>query len=268
MAIRHEFEANSGFRFFKEGVSILLQAATRFRQGTIVTSQDLFHDFQRINKALQDLGAYDGERQGVSNPMTANHFHPHQGREFYKFLPERSLDHYNDGSFQFGSIQYYRNIEHQNSKDSMEGLSNLAIKTPRHLFGMSLVSGYNFGIFCGTSTLNRREEMSARFGPMIIRIANLKLFAESAGGVWTRTTLGRGRVKKHRPPSRFRRGSDAVVSTGCAPGFSLLRPDGRAFGGPLWKGQMTSPSPPGARADMSFGIFASSRGQVSGFGSR
>ena len=59
----------------------------------------------------------------------------------------------------------------------MEGLSNLAIRTPRHLFGISLASGYNFGVFCGTSTLNKREEMSARFGPRIIRIANLNLFA-------------------------------------------------------------------------------------------
>jgi hypothetical protein len=64
MAIRYEFEANSGFRFFKDGVSILLQAANRFRQGAIVTNKDLFHDFQLIHKALQDMGAYDGERQG------------------------------------------------------------------------------------------------------------------------------------------------------------------------------------------------------------
>ena len=54
--------------------------------------------------------------------MTANHFPPHKGREFYKFLPERSLDYYKEGSFQFGSIQYYRGIEQQNSKDLMEGL--------------------------------------------------------------------------------------------------------------------------------------------------
>jgi hypothetical protein len=179
MAIRHEFEANSGYRFFKDGVSILLHASSRFRQGTIVTHKDLFHVFQRINKYLQDVGAYEGERQGVSDLMTDNHFSAHKGREFYKFLPERSLDYYNEGSFQFGSIQYYRSIEQQNSKDSMEGLSNIAIKTPSHLLTMSLASGYNFGIFCGTSTLSRREQMSTRFGSRIIRIANLQLFAET-----------------------------------------------------------------------------------------
>jgi hypothetical protein len=93
--------------------------------------------------------------------MTSNHFLPHKGHEFYKSLPERSLNYYNEGSFQFGSIQYYRNIEQQNSKNSMEGLSNLTVRTPRHLFGMSLASGYNFGIFCGTSTFEQtRRDVS------------------------------------------------------------------------------------------------------------
>jgi hypothetical protein len=60
----------------------------------------------------------------------------------------------------------------------MEGLSNIAIKTRKHLFGMSLASGYNFGIFCGTSNLSRHSEMSQRFGPRIIKIVNLRTFAE------------------------------------------------------------------------------------------
>jgi hypothetical protein len=63
---------------------------------------------------------------------------------------------------------------------SMEGLCNIAVKTPNHLFGMSLASGYNFGIFCGTSTLNRRDEMTKTFGPRIIKIVHLREFAEEA----------------------------------------------------------------------------------------
>ena len=140
----------------------------------------MFNLFRRINTFLKDVGAYDPEQQGVSDLMTAKHFPDLEGSEFYKYLPERSLEYYQEGSFQFGSIQYYRNIENQNSKDAMEGLSNLAIKTPKHLFGMSLASGYNFGIFCGTPNLDRRREMSQRFGPRIIKIADLRQFAEEA----------------------------------------------------------------------------------------
>lgn len=178
MAIRHEFEPNAGYRFFKNDVSLLLHASASFRQDAIVTNKDLFNVFKRINKYLQDIGAYEAERQGVSDILTAEHFPASERVEFYKYLPERSLKYYLEGSFQFGSIRYYRDIEQQNSKDSMEGLSNIAIKTPKHSFGMSLASGYNFGIFCGTSDLSRRSEMSERFGPRIIKIANLKNLAE------------------------------------------------------------------------------------------
>ena len=51
----------------------------------------MFHLFQRINKYLEDVGAYDAERQGVSNLMTTNQFLPHKERDFYKFLPERFI---------------------------------------------------------------------------------------------------------------------------------------------------------------------------------
>jgi len=157
-----------------------LHAAARFRQTARVTDADLLNFFKHINKFLIDLGTYEEQRLVTGARMNADHFPDLNNAVFYKFLPERSLQYYADGSFQFGSIQYYRTIEQQNSKDSMEGLCNLAIKTPKHLFGTSLVSGYNFGVFCGTSTLNRRDEMSERFGPRIIKIVDLREFAEKA----------------------------------------------------------------------------------------
>jgi hypothetical protein len=178
VTVRHEFEANVGHRFFKDEVSLLLHASARFRQDAIVTNSHLFNFFKQINKYLQNVGAYEAEREGISDLLTAEHFPAPKEVEFYKFLPERLLKYYLDGSFQFGSIRYYRDIEQQNSKDSMEGLSNIAIKTRKHLFGMSLASGYNFGIFCGTSNLSKRSEMSERFGPRIIKIANLTNFAK------------------------------------------------------------------------------------------
>jgi hypothetical protein len=178
MPIRHEFEPNAGYRFFKNEVSLLLHTTGRFRQDATVTNGALFNFFKHINKYLQNVGTYEAEQQGVSDTLTAEHFPAPKGAEFYKFLPERLLEYYLEGSFQFGSIRYYRDIEQQNSKDSMEGLSNIAIKTRKHLFGMSLASGYNFGIFCGTSNLSRHSEMSQRFGPRIIKIVNLRTFAE------------------------------------------------------------------------------------------
>jgi hypothetical protein len=60
----------------------------------------------------------------------------------------------------------------------MEGLSNIVFQSPKHVWAMSLASGYNFGVFCGTSSLTMRGEMSKQFGPHIIRIKNLRAFAE------------------------------------------------------------------------------------------
>lgn len=174
------FEAKSGRRFSRDGVSILLQAVARFKPNAAVTSQDLFNLFRHTNKYFENVGANEVERQGVSDLLTADNFPDLDNSEFYKFMSDDTLDHYKARRFEFGSIIYYRSIEKQDSKDSREGLCNVAIHTPKHLFTVSLTSGYNFGIFCGTSSLDHRAEMVSRFGPRIIRIANLKAFAAEA----------------------------------------------------------------------------------------
>jgi hypothetical protein len=178
MAVRNVFEPNKGFRFFQQDVSILLHAAARFKHDAIVTNHDVFNLFKRLNRFLEAVGAYERESQVASTLMAPEKF-PDLGEvEFYKFLPATSLEYYRSGSFQFGSVQFYRDIENQNSKDAMEGLSNIVFQGPKNVWAISLASGYNFGIFCGTSSLKKRDEMSKQFGAHIIKIANLRAFAE------------------------------------------------------------------------------------------
>lgn len=179
MPIRYQFQSDEGFRFYRDELSLLLHAAVRFKQSAIVTNIDLFHLFEQLNKFLQFVGAYDREKIEARNLISAEHFVDLQEPTFYKFLPDSSAKYVKDDSFQFGSIRYYRDIEQQQSKDSLEGLANIAFKTPKHLVCMSLASGYNFAIFCGTATLDRRNEMGKKFGPNIIRIRKLKDFAEA-----------------------------------------------------------------------------------------
>jgi hypothetical protein len=172
MPIRYEFQPDQGFRFYRSDVSLLLHAAARFKQSAIVTNIDLLHLFQRLNKFLQSVGAYDRENVDARDLINAEYFVDLQEPTFYKFLPDSSAEHVKNDSFQFGSIQYYRDIEQQQSKDSLEGLANIAFKTPKHLVCMSLASGYNFGIFCGTSTLNRRDEMTNNLGQTLCELQN------------------------------------------------------------------------------------------------
>ena len=178
MTVKYSFEPDRGYRFTKEEISLLFHASARFRNNAVVTSLDLFHFFKALNRFLAEVGAYDHEKVATCEALDIDHFPNLTNATFYKFLPERSLQYYIDGSFQFGSVEYYRSIEQQNSRDRMEGLCNIALKTRTHLFGMSLASGYNFGIFCGTASLNKQEEMSERFGPRIIKISRFKEFAE------------------------------------------------------------------------------------------
>jgi hypothetical protein len=96
---------------------------------------------------------------------------------------------------------YYRNIEQQNSKDPMEGLSNLIVSTPNRIISTSLVSEYNYHIFCGSSRVDNRDQMSDRFGPKIIKIANLRKFAEEVKAILgaRRFLLSCGRLRRPYP---------------------------------------------------------------------
>jgi hypothetical protein len=178
MTVRNIFETNARFRFFKENVSVLLHTSARFKRDAIVTNLDIFDLFKRLNRYLEAVGTYDRESQRTSTLMSAEKFPDMNEVEFYKFLSPSSLEYYRSGSFQFGSIQFYRDIENQNSRDRMEGFANIVFQSPKHVWAMSLASGYNFGAFCGTSSLKMRDEMSKQFGPHIIRIKHLRVFAE------------------------------------------------------------------------------------------
>jgi hypothetical protein len=183
MTIRYEFEGNAGYRFFKDRVSILLHALAIAKEGAVFTNTDCYNFFRHMNKYLQSVGAYSPEKLDFGKILTIEHFVDLEDVAFYKFGSEQSLDYILKDSFQFGSIEYYRNIEEQNSKDTMEGLSNLVISTPKRIICTSLVSGYNYCIFCGTSRLDNRDQMSNRFGPKIVKIADLRKFAEEVKAI-------------------------------------------------------------------------------------
>ena len=179
--ITASFEKNRGYRYSNGSFSILTHALAVFKKGAIVTNLDLNNFFRSTNTYLAGVGAHHPETQEFSTLLTQADFKTiDDDISFYKFVPQDTFDYLRNGSFQFGSIQYYRNIEKQNSKDGMEGLTNLTIATPKRLIGTSLVSGYNFAILCGTSRLDNRNQMRDRFGPNIIKISNLNDFCEKA----------------------------------------------------------------------------------------
>jgi hypothetical protein len=165
-------------------VSILLQVLGQSKPGITFTEAQLHSFFQHTHQYLQNVGAYESETLQFSPVADADSFAPTADTDFFKFVDDRTLNEFIlKGHFQFGSIQYYRDIENQNAKDGREGLASLVITTPEVQIFAALVSGYNFGIFCGTAQLEYKELMSAKFGRNILRIKSVRRFADSVAHI-------------------------------------------------------------------------------------
>jgi hypothetical protein len=97
----------------------------------------------------------------------------------YKFIPlEVYQNHILKGQFRLGSLKYYREIENESSKDPKEGFINIIINSGNRQIFTSLISGFDQYVFCGTYTLEESIYMSRRFGGVVIKIKNLRSFAE------------------------------------------------------------------------------------------
>jgi len=182
MTIKHAHEDGVGHRFSKDDVSLILHFYMKFKREAGVANLDLYQLFKATNQLLADLGTYDNEGQTLNEPLRRHSFANLKDVSFYKFIPASVVDYYQSGSLQLGSIQYYRDIENQNSKDRMEGLSNILFHG-KDRYAMSLASGYNFGIFCGTSTRDHSAKMSKQFGAKLIKIVDLPAFAEEVRAI-------------------------------------------------------------------------------------
>jgi hypothetical protein len=184
MSVTPSFEKDQGTRLSRNDVSILLHVLGQSKPGMTFSERELQSFFQDTHKYLQDVGAYEPGMLHCSPVASARSLAPTADTEFFKFVDDRTLnDFILKGHFQFGSIQYYRDIENQNAKDGREGLASLVITTPEVQIVAALVSGYNFGIFCGTAGLENKELMSAKFGRNIIRIKSARRFADSVAQI-------------------------------------------------------------------------------------
>jgi hypothetical protein len=184
MTVTAKFQKDEGIWFSRNDVSILVQILGQSKPGLSFSAAELQSFFQRTHKYLQDVGAYEPEMLHFGPVANADDFAPIADTEFFKFVNDRTLNEFIlKGHFQFGSIQYYRDTENQNAKDGREGLASLIVTTPKVQIFAALVSGYNFGIFCGTAQLEKKELMSAKFGRHIMRIKSVRRFADSVAQI-------------------------------------------------------------------------------------
>jgi hypothetical protein len=178
MTVTHEFVRDRGYRVCKDGVSFLQQALPIFKKGAVLTTEDWYNYFRRIKQYLEGIGANPVGETNVRRILTIDDF-PDVNIQFYKFGAEHILK----DSFRFGSIGDYRTIEKKEIKDEREGWCNLIIAARKRSFGATLISGYNHYIFSGSWSLENRDDKARRFGSKVVKIVNVKEFAEEVKSI-------------------------------------------------------------------------------------
>ena len=180
----HKFEPDAGFRLFRDRVSVLLHSNSYGRR--LTDKQNLI-----LAKAIDEYmdGISGAEKTSDSRaiplsdrPLTLRDFAELDTDYIYKYVSDSTWSYIAQGSFQFGTAEFYRNTPNIEIQDRKEGVGHFHLRHENDQLNISLTSGYNCAIFCGTGKIDGPNEtlMRQRFGKRRIRIAPLKQFTERA----------------------------------------------------------------------------------------
>jgi hypothetical protein len=180
MAIRRVFEQYRGFRYFKDNVSILVKAISRTKKDVSLTDKQLTSYGQALLEFFNSMEGLMINKENDGLILQSEDFPEFRNQSLFKYVPEPVVKNYIlKGSFQLGSINYYRQTENQKIQDKLEGYSNIVINSNQRQLNITLTSGFNFYIFCGTICSNVNNQMSSKFGQKIIEIPNILAFAKA-----------------------------------------------------------------------------------------
>lgn len=97
---------------------------------------------------------------------------------FRKFISRDTYENYvKNGSFQLGSLKKYREIERKESRDELEGYTQMVLNTESRQISVLAISGFNQYVLCGTDSEENLEYMSNNFGEVMLEITNIDSFA-------------------------------------------------------------------------------------------
>jgi hypothetical protein len=177
--MKDKFIKHTGFQHFHDKKSLISQLLTIGKeniefnpahQAVIIKAFDEYQNYQRKKKTK----IADGFQL---IPMELEEY---ENKPFYKFI---SKSIYNDfiskGKFRLGSLKLYREIEDYKARDEREGCVNLIFKMGNRYILSSVISGFNHYIFCGSHSIDNAEVKSNNFGDYIMKISNVKSFAEA-----------------------------------------------------------------------------------------
>jgi|GEM_PF-2680856 hypothetical protein len=178
--MKRNFLKNLGVEYTHKKISILIQIISVTKEGAKFSNEQIKALIKSVSTYINSVDKLDNSKELFGeiniNPKNENI----ENLTFYKYISKSTCDNFiSKGKFQFGSLKYYREIERDESRDEKEGYSNLVFENLDRQFFTSVISGFNYYILCGTNTLTHEEYMSDQFGDYVMKIKNIKSFAES-----------------------------------------------------------------------------------------
>lgn len=170
--------------YTKENISILAQFLTLTKENFKLTDDQKASVSNIVVEYLKKIGNLKEYPQTDKKILIKDYFNLSTNKPFYKYISKQIYgDYISRGCFRFGSIKYYQEVENNKIKDEYEGFTNLFIDYKNRQLMVTLFSGYNFAIFCGTSnynsSTNKCDTMSNKFGSVILKIKNIETFANT-----------------------------------------------------------------------------------------
>lgn len=173
---REIFEKDAGYRFFRREVSILIQTISYGRRLD-----------EKQNAALAEANSRYLDAIGNRTPLRYRHqpalmpddFAQVSDQAFYKYISDETWEHIKRGSFQFGTASFYRSTPDIRIGDVREGIATFYLTEGLDQLSVSVVSGYNCALLCGTAGIGDRKLMEARFGGRLLRVEPVSEFAAS-----------------------------------------------------------------------------------------
>jgi hypothetical protein len=166
---KEKFEKDAGYRFLRDKRSLLVRASSygrRFTDGQVASYDG------HINRYLDAVTPRAGNAYKFAKALTRTDFPEAKSEPLYKYVSDTTWGYIRRGSFQFGTARYYRTTPNMNIQDQHEGTSSIHLTSQDNQMNVTLTSGFNCAIFCGTAHIEGgdHEMMLSRFGRKRLKI--------------------------------------------------------------------------------------------------
>jgi len=174
-----QFIKNVGFKYILNNRSLIMQIIIMTKENLKLTNTQVEVFIKATSKYLDAIQNADNLIELFGSMDFVYPDHSTFSRPFYKFIHKETYDNFvSKGKFQLGTLQYYRDIERQESRDEKEGFANLIINSGNRQILTSVISGFDKYILCGTYDIDNVDYMSTKYGGYIMKINNIHSFAE------------------------------------------------------------------------------------------